>query len=190
MGISLRLMESKSAIIRRLYQEGKSISAIAKELGLTYQRVYNTLRRAKLLPAKGGEEPSKEAYAEFIAGLEILGVELLEVHGKLERSPQGQKRFGPAPDGVSVFGPIRTEEGFQAGLTLKLEFQDEGGPFGFLHLFVAARYRSPVFPDEALFKLFQERNLPLNLWPYLRVYVDFLTTQMGLPRLVLPALKL
>lgn len=182
-------MESKSATIRRLYQEGKSVSAIAKELGLTYQRVYNTLRRAGLLSTKGDGEPSPEAYANFIAGLEILGVELLEVHAKLERPPQGKKRFGPAPGGLSAFGPTRTEEGFQAGLEFRLEFQDEEGSFGFVHLRLAARYRSSTFPDEALFRVFRERNLPLNLWPYLRVYVDFLTAQMGLPRLVLPALK-
>lgn len=174
-------MESKSATIRRLYQEGKSVSAIAKELGLTYQRVYNTLRRAKLLPTKEGGEPSPEAYADFIAGLEILGVELLEVHAKLERSPQGSKRFGPPPDGLSTFGPTKTEEGFQAGLELRLEFQDDEGSFGFVHLRVAARYRCTTFPDEALFQVFRERNLPLNLWPYLRVYVDFLTARWACP---------
>lgn len=183
-------MENTSATIRRLYQEGKSVSAIAKELGLTYQRVYNTLRRAGLLKANQEAPPSPQKYRKFIADLQILEVALLEVHAKLERPPQGSKRFGLPEDGLSAFGPTKTEEGFQAGMELKLEFQDDEGIFGFVHLRVAARYRSRTVPDKALFQVFQERNLPLNLWPYLRVYVDFLTAQMGLPRLVLPALKL
>ena len=54
-------MESKSEAIRRLYREGKSVAEIARELGLTYQRVYNTLKRSGLLKPKAEEEPDPEA---------------------------------------------------------------------------------------------------------------------------------
>jgi transposase-like protein len=179
-------MESKSEAIRRLYREGKSVAEIARELGLTYQRVYNTLKRSGLLKPKAEGEPDPETYAKFIQGLEIRSVELVEVHAKLERSPKGKLAFKM---GLEAFGPEPSEGGFSAGLVLSLDFQDEKGPFGFVRLRVRARYATPLFPDEALFRAFRERNLIVHLWPYLRLYVDFLTAQMGLPRLVLPAWK-
>jgi len=184
-------MESKSETIRRLYREGKSVSEIAKSLGLSYQRVYNTLKRSGFLKPKGrgpspSGEPDPEAYARFIQGLEIRSVEMTEAHAKLERSPKGKLSFRM---GLEAFGPEPREGGFTAGLALNLDFQDEEGPFGFLRLRVRAGYATPLFPDEPLFRTFRERNLIVHLWPYLRLYVDFLTAQMGLPRLVLPAWK-
>lgn len=178
-------MESKSETIRRLYREGKNPAEIARELGLTYQRVYNTLKRSGLLSPKR-EEPDPEAYRKFIQELEIRSVELLEAHAKLDRAPQGKK-------GVSVsleaFGPEEVEGGFRAGLAFQLNFQDDQGSFGFINIRVAARYKSPRFPEGNVFQIFKERNLPVNLWPYLRLYTDFFTGQMGLPRLTLPAFK-
>jgi predicted DNA-binding protein YlxM (UPF0122 family) len=179
-------MESKSETIRRLYREGKSVSEIAKALGLSYQRVYNTLKRSGLLKPKAEGEPDLEAYAKFIQGLEIRSVEMTEAQARLERSPKGKLSFRM---GLEAFGPEPREGGFSAGLALRLDFQDEEGPFGFLRLRVRAGYATPLFPDEALFRAFRERNLLVHLWPYLRLYVDFLTAQMGLPRLVLPAWK-
>ncbi|GAA6763462.1 MULTISPECIES: winged helix-turn-helix domain-containing protein [Thermus] len=186
-------MASKSETIRELYRKGKSVSEIAKELGLSYQRVYNTLRRAGLLQPKGTPsetEVDPKAYGRFIEGLEILSVELVEVQAKLERPPQKGKPLEPVLTPLKAFGPDKIEGGFKAGLELHLDIKDALGSFGFLKLRVAATYQSAHFPEGAFFQTFSQRNLPLNLWPYLRLYVDFLTSQMGLPRLVLPVLKL
>ncbi len=180
-------MESKSETIRRLYREGKGVAEIARELGLTYQRVYTTLKRSGLLKPKARGEPDLEAYAKFVQGLEIRSIELVEVHAKLERSPKG--KLGYKMGHLEAFGPEPREGGFLAGLALGLDFRDEGGAFGSLRLRVRASYDAALFPEEAIFRVFRERNLPINLWPYLRLYVDFLTGQMGLPRLVLPAWK-
>ena len=179
-------MESKSETIRRLYREGKGVAEIARELGLTYQRVYNTLKRSGLLKPKGEGSPDPEAYARFIQGLEIRSIELVEVHAKLERPRKGKLSF---KIDLEAFGPEQREGGFLAGLALGLDFQDEEGSFGFLRLRLRASYDSARFPEEKIFRVFQERNLPINLWPYLRLYVDLLAGQMGLPRLVLPAWK-
>ncbi len=115
-------MESKSETIRRLYHEGKSVAEIARELGLTYQRVYNTLKRSGLLKPKAEGE---QAYTKFIQGLQIRSVELVEVHAKLERSPKG--KLGYKMD-LEALGPEPREGGFLAGLALSLDFRDEGGP--------------------------------------------------------------
>ena len=180
--------QSKTETIKKLYQEGKSVSEIAKELNVTYQRVYNTLRRARLLESKGDKGDTQD-YDKFISGLNIRTVQLREAHAKLERSPSGRLRVSMDQSTLEAFGPEKDNEGFWAGLTLNLSFHDEQGRFGFVHLKVAVLYTSSVFPDSSIFQIFSKRNLPVNIWPYLRLYVDFFTGQMGLPRLVLPAFK-
>lgn len=45
-------------------------------------------------------------------------------------------------------------------------------------------------PDEGLAKQFVERNVPINLWPYVRETVATLTAKMGLAPLLLPILKI
>ena len=187
-------MESKSEAIRRLYREGKSVSEIARTLGLTYQRVYNTLKRAGLLEPKGKtprrvlQEPDPEVYGRFIQGLEVRAVHLVEAEARLEGTQAGKLAFRIVE--LDPFGPEPREGGFWAGIALRLTLEDQGKPFAAIRLKVRAGYDAALFPDEALFRVFRERNLPVHLWPYLRLYVDFLTAQMGLPRLILPAWKL
>lgn len=176
---------SKAEQIRRLYQEGKTVSEVAKTLGIRYQHAYNVLRDAGLLRPKR-EEVDPEGYAEFIAGLELLGVELWELSAKLERRPEGKKGVNL---GIEPFGPEPLDGGFQAGLVLTVGLLEDGKPFGQIRVKVVARYRSSALPEGPFFKAFAERNLPLNLWPYLRFYVDFVTAQMGLSRLTLPLFK-
>ncbi|WP_243094644.1 helix-turn-helix domain-containing protein [Thermus thalpophilus] len=176
---------SKSEQIRQLFQEGKDVSEIAKVLGISYQHVYNVLRRSGLLkPKKIPATP--QAYEAFIAGLELQGVALQALSAELKRMPEGKKGANLE---VKPFGPEPLDGGFRAGLTLTAQLLEDGDLFGHLEVKVAASYRSSVFPEGDLFQMFAEHNLPLNLWPYLRFYVDFLTTQMGLPPLTLPLFK-
>lgn len=44
--------------------------------------------------------------------------------------------------------------------------------------------------DERLAHQFLERNVPINIWPYIRETVTTLTAKMGLAPLVLPTLKI
>lgn len=176
---------SKAEQIRRLYQEGKTVSEVAKALGIRYQHAYNELRRLGLLKAKK-DEPTPEVYGEFIAGLELLGVTLEELSAKLERSPEGKK--GAAVN-LEPFGPEPFDGGFRAGLVMTVTLLEDGRPFGQVRAKAVGMYRSAIFPQGSVFQTFAQQNLPLNLWPYLRLYVDFVTAQMGLARLTLPLLK-
>lgn len=178
---------SKAERIRQIYQEGKTVSEVAKILGISYQHAYNVLKKAGWLGLKTKtEKVDHQKYAEFVAGLELGGVELKELSAKLERLPEGKKavRLDIAP-----FGPEPLDGGFGASMVLTVGLLEDGKPFGQIRIGLAARYRSSTLPEGPMFQVFAERNLPLNLWPYFRFYVDFITGQMGLSRLTLPLFK-
>ncbi|GAA6735052.1 hypothetical protein YIM1640_22110 [Thermus oshimai] len=145
-------------------------------------------RSQKTSKAKAVPEVDPEAYGRFIGGLEIRQVFLSRVEAELHRKPH------PGELAVEMvlkpLGPEEEEGGFRAGLRLDLNLKDAEGSFGRMALEIQGVYASPLFPDEATFRVFAERNLPLNLWPYLRVYLDLLTGGMGLPRLVLPVFRI
>ena len=51
-------------------------------------------------------------------------------------------------------------------------------------------YQSSVPMTDSIFEVFQNTNLPLNLWPYLREMVHTVSMRMGLPSLVLPVYQI
>ena len=194
---------TKSDRIRELYLQGKSISEIARELGIRYQHAYNTLVRLGLYhpkskKAKGtpSERPKvgREAYAEFIRGLDLRAVLLEHLEAEVKERPEGRLGFEIRLVPTDK-RPVPVEGGFSAGLRFTVEFlvrEGEGGEeraFGRIQAGWRAVYRAREKPTGAIYDLFVRQNLPVNLWPYFRVQVDQLTAQMGLPRLVLPAFK-
>jgi|GEM_PF-1598347 len=42
---------------------------------------------------------------------------------------------------------------------------------------------------KSFFQVFSQLNLPVNVWPYVRTYTQFLTANMGLPSVTLPYRK-
>jgi len=189
---------TKSERIRELYRQGKSISEIARELGIRYQHAYNVLVNSGLHrpKSKKGEAPGApkvdpKAYAEFIRGIEIRAVLLERVEARIGELPKGHLGFHIEFEPVDQ-KPVRLKGGFFARLRFEVKFlvrDEEDGEFGHIQAVWRGVYQSRGLPDEAIFTLFVRRNLPVNLWPYFRVQVDQLTAQMGLPRLVLPAFK-
>ena len=194
---------TKTDRIRELYLAGKSISEIAKELGIRYQHAYNTLVRLGLYEPKSkkprSDQPEKpkvdpRVYAEFIRGVDLKAVLLEALDARLHERPGGRLgleiHLTPADK-----HPVPVEEGFSAGLRFEVRFlvskgeSDEEREFGRIQAVWRAVYRSRSLPSREVFEVFAMRNLPVNLWPYFRVQVDTITAQMGLPRLVLPAFK-
>ena len=189
---------TKSERIRELYRQGKSISEIAKELGIRYQHAYNVLVSSGLHKPKSkkGEppRPDPKAYAEFIRGLDLRAVLLDHLEAQIKERPRGRLSFEIrlAPTDKR---PVPVDGGFSAGLRFTVEFlvrEGEDGEeraFGRIQAVWRAVYRAEEEPSGAIYDLFVRQNLPVNLWPYFRVQVDQITAQMGLPRLVLPAFK-
>ena len=196
--MAAKTSSTKSERIRELYRQGKSISEIAKELGISYQHAYNVLVSSGLHKPKSkkGEAPAVDpkAYAEFIRGLDLRAVLLEHLEAEVKERPEGRLSFEIrlVP---SDKRPVPVEGGFSAGLRFTVEFlvqEGEGSEeraFGRIQAGWRAVYRAREKPSGAIYDLFVRQNLPVNLWPYFRVQVDQLTAQMGLPRLVLPAFK-
>ena len=192
---------TKSERIRELYRQGKSISEIARELGIRYQHAYNVLVNSGLHKPKSkkGEAPEAptvdpKAYAEFIRGLDLKAVLLEQIEAQVKARPEGRLGFEirrvPADE-----RPKLMDGGFSAALRFEVEFlvqEKDGGKersFGYIQAVWRGVYSSREKPSKVIYDLFIHQNLPVNLWPYFRVQVDQLTAQMGLPRLVLPAFK-
>ena len=195
---------TKTDRIRELYQQGKSISEIAKELGIRYQHAYNTLVRLGLHQPRSKKEKSApppeqpkvdpKVYAEFIRNIEIRAVLLEELEAQIGELPQGRLGFHLEIKPVDE-EPVPLNGGFSAGLYFEVRFLvrekegDKEHEFGHVRAVWRGVYQSKALPEKEIFALFAKRNLPVNLWPYFRVQVDQITAQMGLPRLVLPAFK-
>ncbi|GEM90053.1 helix-turn-helix domain-containing protein [Oceanithermus desulfurans] len=192
---------TKSERIRELYRQGKSISEIARELGIRYQRAYNVLVNSGLHKPKSkkGEAPEApkvdpKAYTEFIRGLDLRAVLLEQIEAQVKARPEGRLGFEISLTPTDEH-PRLMDGGFSAALRFEVEFlvqEKDGGKertFGYIQAVWRGVYSSRMKPSKAIYALFAHQNLPVNLWPYFRVQVDQLTAQMGLPRLVLPAFK-
>lgn len=110
------------------------------------------------------------------AGVEApapYGEEQLQVRVEL-----GDSRFESTEDGFMVW-----QTGRFAGL----------GPDDEEVIVVEAefelRYTSERPMTEAIFEVFQEINLPVNVWPYLREFFQQATLRAGWPGFVLPAFQ-
>ena len=81
---------TKTDRIRELYLAGKSISEIAKELGIRYQHAYNTLVRLGLYQpktktkARPARKVDPKVYSDFIRGIDLAGIALRDVEAAVE----------------------------------------------------------------------------------------------------------
>lgn len=56
--------------------------------------------------------------------------------------------------------------------------------------FVRYHLRKGLVVGHDLIQAFVQRNVPINIWPYVRELVSSLTMRMGMPPLLLPTLKI
>ena len=54
----------------------------------------------------------------------------------------------------------------------------------------AVEFESDMPMTDEIFEVFQERNLPVNTWPYLRAFVSDSVSRMGWPPVTMPAFKI
>jgi preprotein translocase subunit SecB len=138
------------------------------------------------------ERPSREAYAEFIRGVELRDIRLTETHAKSHVSRFDSDALKIK---VDVRGTIKRvlepgRHGFEADVTIDLSATDDDGhEHATGESSYALLYTSQVEPTDGMLEVFLNLNVSVNAWPYLREHVQQTITRFGWNPLILPPLK-
>jgi hypothetical protein len=128
-----------------------------------------------------------ERYAEYIRQIELTALWLHDA--------RIQNHAGPETPERAVFGFETTAEwsaqpdGFRALHHYRVRLDAADAPLAEIDVSFGLHFRSEVSMSEELFELFQEVNLPVNTWPYLREFVATALGRMNWVPFTLPALK-
>lgn len=139
------------------------------------------------------ELPTPEQYGEFIQGLELRRVRLIESHIEaLESIPDPAKSqihleesytFMPKDSGFEAIGSFKLIALLQK---TKVEQGSLEVRFGFT-------YNSKLAPSDVgfdgYFNIFKDVNLPINMWPFVREYIYNSMSRMDWPPFTLPLRK-
>ncbi len=128
-----------------------------------------------------------EQYAGFIQQLELLTVWLHDVGVQNHRGPETPAQAQSLIDARASWKP--STEGFQALQAYRLRLESAGETAAEIDVTFGLRFRSQDAMTDALFAVFQEVNLPVNSWPYLREFVAAMLGRMNWQPFTLPALK-
>lgn len=133
---------------------------------------------------------SPAEYRQFIEQVELQQIMLASASVRRIRTPllDGGLSFEHK---LTKRDFTEADGGFEATLHMLVRLADEEPAPVFAEIRVAysAVYRSELEMTDAIFEVFGDLNLPVNLYPYLREYVHTASSRMGLPGLVLPTLK-
>ena len=120
-----------------------------------------------------------EQYNTFIASLQLKRIELAELGAHSERSDLAEVTLQVGTN-FAVTCPQRDEQGFTAEARLKISFHsEEQGDLGQITCAYRVGYTSDVPITDAIFEQFAQRNVPLNVWPFLRETVMNITQRFG-----------
>lgn len=129
-------------------------------------------------------------YREFIGQIELQHIVLSRASVKRHRSPSPDVSWR-YENKATKREYASAEDGFQATLhyLVRLLDDDHDDAFGEIRVAFTAAYSSERPMTEEIFDVFGELNLPLNVYPYVREFVQSATSRMGFPGLVLPTMK-
>lgn len=134
-------------------------------------------------------EGTVKEYNEFISGVQLQLIELAEVRARAETSDLSDLALRVGSK-FTITSPKQDDSRFTVEASLQLDFhaEDEGslGEFSCLY---RLEYTTEVPLTDPVFKVFSERNVPLNIWPFLRELVMSTTQRFGWSGFVLPAYK-
>ena len=136
---------------------------------------------------------SDAAYTRLIESVQLDSVVLLvfehhretEVHPPFKVSSEFETLLQDSPEGQIIA---------VADFNLKAVSDTTDSEEMFMRMVWQLTYSftagEPLEVDSELKQRFVERNVPVNVWPYIREIVTTMTAKMGLPPLVLPTLKI
>ncbi len=141
-------------------------------------------------PSPGGSEsdPIDPAiYNAFIGQVELSSIWL---SSSAIENPGGPG--SPGEVSIDIAGSARwesVEDGFAAFHAYDVAFKESDSKVAGISITFGLEFKSEQAMTDELFAVFQEVNLPVNTWPYLRAFLADALGRMGWPLLTLPAFK-
>ena len=134
---------------------------------------------------------SPQEYAKYIAGISLESIELSKI--------SAEKYYNWVKVNIPVikvtdkhsYRHIK-EDKVIVKSEYKLEICDRDEPENLaikITLLFHISINTKIKFTRNFFEVFKDLNLPLNTWPYVRTYTQFLIANMGLPPLTLPFWK-
>lgn len=138
-------------------------------------------------PSKAPPAISRESYAAFIGQIELQdiwldGAEVVNRHGP--QTP-GQATFRFSSDARWEARPA----GFRIFHRYNIRAEAVDELIAEMHVTFGLEFASKEPMTDELFFIFEDVNLPVNTWPFLREFVSTTTGRMGWIPFTLPALK-
>lgn len=143
------------------------------------------------MTSENEEQQKRAKYRSFIDGLELRGIRQLNASFKSYGSIDLLKN-APSIDiePVQPEAVYRTEDNnIYINQKYLLKAKIRGKNFIKIEAEFELHYHCKIGIDDEIFSVFKKSSLILNTWPYMRQYVHYATSQMGLPSLILPLLK-
>ena len=139
-------------------------------------------------PSHSETEPIDPAiYNAFIGQIELSSIWL--------SSSSIENPGGPGSPGevsIDIAGSARwksVEDGFVAFQTYDVSFKESDSEVAGISVTFGLEFKSEQAMTDELFAVFEEVNLPVNTWPYLRAFLADALGRIGWPPLTLPAFK-
>lgn len=143
----------------------------------------------KAAPARAEQDVTPEQYNAFITGVQLRHIELAQVSARAERSDLSELAVRVGSH-FMIKSSGQNDTAFTVEASLQLDFvTDEDVSLGEFSCLYRLEYGTEIPLNDAIFKVFSERNVPLNIWPFLRELVMSTTQRFGWSGFVLPAYK-
>lgn len=134
-------------------------------------------------------EPKK--YNQIIEGLELVSIYLIKFSGEkksdFEFSEQLELEVVPNYSYKHI-----NEEIVEVYSNYMIKLFEKNNPeliFIEIKLNFICELRTKIKFTRNFFAIFKKLNLPLNMWPYVRTFTQFMTSNMGIPPVTLPFFK-
>lgn len=135
------------------------------------------------------DQPFHELYNQFISSLQLTNIELSGVNAVSARSDLKNITLR-VESKFSITCPVKTDIDFTVEATLSLKFYaKDDAELGDFNCVYRLAYTSEVALTDEIFEQFSRRNVPLNVWPFIRELVMNITQRFGWSGFVLPPYK-
>lgn len=127
-------------------------------------------------------------YNQLVKSLKIHSLKLIHIDAQAstieldDLEMRVKHRFNISYSNIS-------DSDFIAKAQLSLHFLSEEEELGYFHCTYAIHYSSDAPMTDEIFEVFSRRNVPLNIWPYLREMAMSMTQKFGWSGFVLPPFK-